>query len=192
MLEVAPLVTVVPGDTGCQSRSPSRLRCLCLSPASFSTPVTPALLTPRLFFPEPAFLRGFALGPQAVCVQSSDSLLREDEFGEAFLLFPRLWFLHTHRVLSGSAKGRSGTDAAVAALTKAGGKPGGKRLWKRLSLKVTLRACTALPAWRARTADRGAIPQHLWSSTAEAEGCFRCRLLLGRYPEAISTGLCRS
>lgn len=74
------------------------LHCLCLYLTS-SRPGGPAPLKPRLFFPEPAFLQGFALDPQAVCVLSIHSLLREDEFGEAFLLFPGARFLHSRGVL---------------------------------------------------------------------------------------------
>lgn len=74
------------------------LHCLCLCLTS-SRPGGPAPLMPRLFFPEPAFLQGFALDPQAVCVLSIHSLLREDEFGEAFLLFPGARFLHSRGVL---------------------------------------------------------------------------------------------
>lgn len=91
------------GGSRARGRSPAHLGTgdVLLPALPLSVPHLPpaAPLKPCLFFPEPALLQGFALDPQAVCVLSIHSLLREDEFGEAFLLFPGARFLHSRGVL---------------------------------------------------------------------------------------------
>lgn len=99
VLEVVPLVTITPRDTGCQPLSflpamPLPVPCLLQHAGDSCSVNVMSLFFRSLLSSEdlPSIRR------LCVCVQSIDSLLQEDEFGKAFLLFPRPWFLHTHRV----------------------------------------------------------------------------------------------
>ena len=98
MLEVVLLVTIVPGDTGCQPLSclpavPLPVLCL-LRHAGDSCSVNAMSLSFRSLLSSKDLPSIHRL---CVCRASTPSVGKRS-LGKLFLLLPRPWFLHTHRV----------------------------------------------------------------------------------------------